>query len=75
MIKTYRYTIQGTAAGGQTWETSGIVSSEYDDVFTAANHAAFLQLTEGKAVFGKPGVGCHGPYDILTITIEPVKLA
>jgi len=34
---------------------------------------AFQQLTDGKAVFGNPGVGCVGPYHITRMLLEVVK--
>lgn len=72
-IKVYRYEIQGTAADDQTWQTSGTITDEHNDVlavFDTAMRLSFQQLTSGKAVFGKPGVGCSGPYAIRRIVIE-----
>ena len=72
-IKSYTFQIEGTAAAGQTWKSSGVVIDEQNDliaVFDSAMRLSFQQLTSGKAVFGKPGVGCSGPYDIRRIVIE-----
>jgi hypothetical protein len=72
-MKTFRYTINGLAAHGQTWGTSGIVKIiNAADVFNIAMHESFTRLTEGKAVYGQPGAGCSGPYDISRVLIERV---
>lgn len=75
----YRYTMHGAAAKDQTWSVNGEI-----DVYDVTNHGQFLsvpraaaqnafeQLTSGKAIFGKPGVGCKGPYRITKLTIEEV---
>lgn len=73
MNKTYHYTIEGTAVAGQTWTTTGIVVCQFHESFMLACTQSFEQLTQGRAVYGQPGVGCHGPYDILKVTIEQVK--
>lgn len=70
--KPYKWTISGTARGGQTWSATGTIECEFADVFDLATREAFLQTTQGKAVFGKPGVGCQGPYDVLRVAIEQV---
>jgi hypothetical protein len=67
LTRIYQFEFHGTAARGQTWETAGQVMDENNDlmsVFDSAMRASFEQLTAGKAVFGKPGVGCAGPYEI-----------
>jgi hypothetical protein len=72
-IKSYTFQMEGTGAAGQTWKTSGVIIDEHNDVlavFESAMQSSFNQLTSGKAVFGKPGVGCKGPYDIRRIVIE-----
>lgn len=73
MINHYRYEISGDAFGGQTWMTTGHVDCEFLEAYHACMKASFLQLTEGKAQFGKPGIGCHGPYLLNRILIEKVK--
>jgi hypothetical protein len=73
MTKIYRYEISGTAADDQTWKTEGTITDTTNDIvsmFTGILRASFHQLTHGEAVFGKPGVGCNGPYDIRKIVIE-----
>jgi hypothetical protein len=72
MTKVYQYMMQGTAAEDQTWATEGTITDTRNDIismFTGIMRASFHQLTSGKAEFGKPGVGCNGPYDITRITI------
>ena len=73
MIKTYRFEIEGLAAGDKTWKTTGRIECEFADAFHAAMKSTFQQLTNGKAVYGKPGLGCSGPYDILSVVIEKEK--
>jgi hypothetical protein len=73
MIRTYHYVIHGSAADGQTFTLDGVMSCEFEDAQYVAMQAGFEQLTQGKAVFGKPGVGCKGPYDIDSILITQVK--
>jgi hypothetical protein len=71
--KAYRFEMSGTGSNDQTWQTSGVIIDTHNDVmsvFDSAMRASFQQLTSGKAVFGKPGVGCSGPYDIRRIVIE-----
>jgi len=70
----YRYQIWGTAAKDQTWECRGNVKAESLGNFMAAISTsigdAFQQLTQGRAVYGHPGVGCNGPYRITRMVIE-----
>jgi hypothetical protein len=76
MRRTYKYEIQGTAANDQTWQTSGIVVDDHNDlnsVFDAVMRGSFASLTGGRAEYGKPGVGCAGPYGIGRIVIELEK--
>jgi hypothetical protein len=75
-MKHYNWRIEGTAAKGQTWVTSGTVSIEagdFPDLFGIITQDSFNQLTQGKAVFGFPGLGCQGPYDMLLVTIKQEK--
>jgi len=71
---TYTYIIDGTAADGQTWTTTGSVETASEGQFPATVQLAmadsFQQLTQGKAVYGQPGVGCRGPYHIARLLIE-----
>lgn len=73
MNKAYKFEMKGTARNDQTWMTSGYLICEFPAMFDAAMRASFEQLTEGKAVFGRPEVGCQGPYDITSVLIERVK--
>lgn len=72
-MKTWNYEISGTGGDGQTWATEGTITCEYAEVFNVAARSSFEKLTAGKAVFGKPGVGCRGPYDVHLVLIEQVK--
>lgn len=70
----FRYEISGTAADEQTWTAVGEVhiekAGDFPKVFEQAMWDAFNQLTQGKAVFGKPGVGCNGPYKIMFMQLQ-----
>lgn len=70
----YTYEVSGTAAGGQTWISRGDVETELAGQFlqvpVIAVQQAFAELTQGKAVYGEPGVGCVGPYRITKMVIE-----
>lgn len=73
MIKTYKFAVEGTAADGQTWSTEHEFDCDFSAVFVHGMRSSFLALTEGRAVFGRPGEGCHGPYNVTKIVIEQVK--
>jgi hypothetical protein len=72
MIKRYCFTMESRASGGQTWKTSGEFDCEFNDVFDAAMRESFRQLMAGRAVYGHPGLGCSGPYDIVKLSIEQI---
>lgn len=73
-MSTYRYTVEGRAAHGQTWHTEGDVTTAQEGAFPGAVldalRLSFEDLTGGKAVYGQPGVGCSGPYTITTLIIQ-----
>jgi len=72
-MKTYSYQMTGTAAAGQTWRTAGTIelsNAEFSNASAVALLDSFQQLTKGKAVYGKPGVGCEGPYSVTRLLIE-----
>lgn len=68
----YHWEISGLARGGQTWTTSGNIWTERAGDFalvpTEAIKRSFDQLTEGTAVYGKPGT-CFGPYRICELKL------
>ena len=71
----YHYTMVGTAADDQTWGTTGKIAIEAGDFSSISEHAlrhSFNELTQGKAVFGRPGIGCKGPYKIQVLLITLV---
>ena len=72
MSKRYfKYLIEGSARNNQTWSVSGeVFSSSAVAAYMEASADVFRQLTEGKAVYGRPGT-CQGPYQINRIQIEP----
>lgn len=73
-MRTYSYTVLGTAADEQTWEVSGsIQASDTPDVVAVTQEAfrrVFDDLTGRRAVYGHPGIGCHGPYTVSSWTIK-----
>lgn len=72
--KTYRYFVDGSDVNGEAFQITGYVDAVAGDVWTKVPEVigseVFIQLTNGKAVFGKPGLTCKGPYTIDTITIK-----
>ena len=73
----YKYEITGGAADGQTWTTAGEIEidmlGDFPKVPMTAIKESFMDLTQGKAVFGHPGVGCRGPFTIDKMTVEAIK--
>lgn len=73
-MTAYRYTVEGLAADEQTWSVSAPIATKTAGDFAllpaVVMRASFQALTEGKAIFGKPGLGCHGPYTITKFLIE-----
>jgi len=72
-MNSYAYTVSGTAAGGQTWTVKGTangVQGDFPHIVSGVLRELFGKLTSGKAVYGKPGVGCNGPYQITKLVIE-----
>jgi len=73
MKNRYRWSIKGLAARGQTWETKGsteCIPGEFGGMLMVILGESFHQLTFGMAVYGKPGLGCNGPYRIQSVHIE-----
>ena len=76
MTKHYTWNVWGTGSNQQSWKTSGVIAlapSAFPSIFEVVMAETFKQLTHGKAVYGQPGVGCVGPYDIDGISIEQAK--
>jgi hypothetical protein len=73
MRKSYHFAVSGSGAEGQTFHCLGEVLCEFSEVFDAAMTESFRQLTNGRAIYGSPGVGCRGPYDIQSVSIEQVN--
>lgn len=66
------YTASGTDADGKDWEVVGILNGSNPlelDAIVHLGRSVFQQLTNGKAQFGQPGVGCRGPYKIKMLTL------
>lgn len=69
----FSYKLTGIAAAGQTWEVEGEYElhtpSAVPDMFLDILAQSFQALTHGKAVYGRPGLGCRGPYKIDTFVV------
>lgn len=72
-MKTYDYIVHGRDWTGNTFTISGEVECEFHEVFNLLMNDTLGKLTQGKAVYGKPGVGCKGPYTFTTIEIALVE--
>ena len=74
MSIAFKYQLEGKAADNQTWKATGAVRVANLGEFPSVSHKvmedAFEQLTRGQAVYGKPGLGCRGPYRITRMLIE-----
>ncbi|HEY7417409.1 MAG TPA: hypothetical protein VH593_19655 [Ktedonobacteraceae bacterium] len=74
MTERYNYEITGEAQGGQTWTATGTIyvnnPGQFVDVPDLSMKDAFMKLTSGRAVYGQPGKGCRGPYQITKMLIE-----
>jgi hypothetical protein len=73
VTRKFSYKVRGTAADDQTWEAKGEVTVNEVDIFIPFNMVmrdTFAQLTGGRAVYGKPGVGCAGPYEVTSFSME-----
>jgi hypothetical protein len=64
----WSYEVQGTAADGQTWTIDGAVICDFTVLQGEVGIDVFEKLTQGKAVFGYPGLGCRGPYKVTKMT-------
>lgn len=70
--RTFSYEVKGTTAEGVAWQTAGTVVCELPEVWVAVINHTFLDLTRGKAVFGRPGLGCKGPYEVHEVTVKRI---
>ena len=69
----YKYKVEGTATNEQTWWIAGekeCMPGDFAKLPEIILRETFRVLTSGKAVYGKPGVGCSGPYSIKKFLIE-----
>ena len=73
-MRTYKFEVSGTCSGGETYLCQGElecpIGGVFQDMLLKCMAESFKQLTGGKAVFGKPGVGCRGPYNITRVLVE-----
>ena len=69
---TFQFNVSGTTAEGVSWACSGQVTCETVDVWTRVLELSFRDLTRGRAVFGRPGVGCKGPYEVQEVSVKRI---
>lgn len=76
---SYVAKVSGTDANGEAWSVESrldvIEPIDWARLYAAAIDGAFKTLTNGRAVYGKPGVSCRGPYRIAALHIEPDRPA
>jgi hypothetical protein len=76
MTVLYRYQVDGRDRDGQTWMVRGEVQTRdggLSQVVMDALRESFMAVTEGRAVYGHPGVTCTGPYVITRVLLERVE--
>ena len=70
-MKKYNYHVNGKTAEGVGWTCIGQMEVEFADLFNRVMVQTFADLTEGKAIFGRPGQGgCKGPYEVDRVILE-----
>lgn len=73
-MATFRYFVQSTAAREQTFAVDGSVTVpaivDWNLLMRNVLRLSFEALTEGRAIYGKPGEGCQGPFTITKIVLE-----
>jgi len=64
----YRYEVGGVGGDGGTWRVEGSMEIEVPGHFYTLPdkimREVFGALTQGKAIYGSPGVACRGPYTV-----------
>lgn len=72
--RTYRYEVIGNDRDGHGFTITGYVDDLPGELFhhviQVIEAEVFMQLTQGKAVYGHPETTCKGPYRLLKVTIE-----
>jgi hypothetical protein len=72
----FTFHVTGIDGNRQKWSFEGRTSDSGIGGFVAMTDVVmekvFLALTEGRALYGKPGVACSGPYQIRTLRIEEI---
>ena len=74
MSELWKWTVEGAAADDQAFICSGDLTADIAvdgaKFIESALRGTFAQLTHSKAVFGRPGVGCRGPYTTTRVVFE-----
>jgi hypothetical protein len=72
MAKHWKFEVGGTAADGVAWHTSGTCEATVTELWDRVMAHSFHALTSGKAIYGKPGLACKGPYEIKKVVVEQI---
>jgi hypothetical protein len=72
MVKHWKFEAGGLTADGVAWHTSGEIEAVVTEVWERVMVHSFHALTNGKAIYGKPGVACKGPYEIKKVVVEQI---
>jgi hypothetical protein len=69
-MNKYMYEMVSADVDDNLVTTKGIIAaSGYVDACSESQKDSFLKVTQGKAVFGSPGVGCNGPYTVVSFKL------
>lgn len=72
-MKQFTYEVVYQAADGQSGLCTGeigIPAGDFQHAVGQVMRASFMQITQGKAVFGQPGKGCRGPYQVTRFLLQ-----
>lgn len=73
-VKTYRYMVEGLDVNNESFLITGYVDALPGDIFgkvwEVVGAEVFMKLTNGQAVYGKPGEMCKGPYKIRELRLR-----
>jgi len=78
-MSVFRYTETVTDGNGELCTVSGELdmppTATFSEVVEMAQRNAFIQLTHGAAVYGRPGyAGCKGPYKVQSLIVTRLQV-
>jgi hypothetical protein len=68
--KHYHYRVEGKAPMDQTWSVDGDLCCDWCNVMEYIMVQTHHELKSGKALLGKTGVKCRGPFEITRMIIK-----